>query len=198
MRNENAWSQERDSTAKTWTTRGPEPQGVSRWLATLPPTSGSACGWRAAPAFCDFGSVFANVLPGLPPAASVQCWAAAGRYSFQGYPAASAAAGVFGDAMNIKIRDLYEQRESKITGLRVGDCVRRPNGAELRIVAHGPGHNTVSSIYTSTWRGSQSTARDGRGFFDDLLPQQVHDLCLMDAEIIEAAPRGFSLLGRTT
>lgn len=118
-------------------------------VATLPPTSGSACGWCAAPAFCDFG-----------------------------------------DAMNIKIRDLYEQQESKITGLRVGDCVRRPNGAELRIVAHGPGHNTVSSIYTSTWRGSQSTARDGRGFVDDLLAHQVDDLGLMDAEIIEAAPRG--------
>jgi len=100
--------------------------------------------------------------------------------------------------MNIKIRDLYEQRESKITGLRVGDCVRRPNGAELRIVAHGPGHNTVSSIYTSTWRSSYGTARDGRGIVDDLLLHQVQDLCLMDAEIIEAAPRGFSLLGRTT
>lgn len=183
--------------ARPQTTRGPEPQGVSRWLATLPPTSGSACGWRAAPAFCDFGSVFANVLLGLPPAASVQVFGRR-RDDIPSRPAASAAAGVFGDAMNIKIRDLYEQRESKITGLRVGDCVRRPNGAELRIVAHGPGHNTVSSIYTSTWRGSQSTARDGRGFFDDLLPQQVHDLCLMDAEIIEAAPRGFSLLGRTT
>jgi len=60
------------------TTRGPEPQGVSRWLATLPPTSGSACGWRAAPAFCDFGSVFANVLPGLPPAASACVGRAAG------------------------------------------------------------------------------------------------------------------------
>jgi len=59
-------------------TRGPEPQGVSRWLATLPPTSGSACGWRAAPAFCDFGSVFANVLPGLPPAASACVGRAAG------------------------------------------------------------------------------------------------------------------------
>ena len=93
--------------------------------------------------------------------------------------------------MNIKIRDLYEKkREPKVTGLRVGDCVRRPNGAELRIVAHGPGHNTVSSIYTSTWRGSQSTARDGRGFVDDLLAHQVDDLGLMDAEIIEAAPRG--------
>ena len=100
--------------------------------------------------------------------------------------------------MNIKIQDLYEKGELKITGLRVGDCVRRPNGDELRVVATGPGHNSVSSIYTSTWRSSHSTARDRRGIVDDLLAHQVHDLCLMDAEIIEAAPRGFSLLGRTT
>ncbi|MDI9588944.1 MAG: hypothetical protein QM234_08345 [Acidobacteriota bacterium] len=92
--------------------------------------------------------------------------------------------------MNIKIRDLYEKGELKITGLRVGDCVRRPNGDELRIVAHGPGYNSVSSIYTSTWRSSHSTVRDSRGFVDDLLAHQVRDLCLMDAEIIEAAPRG--------
>ena len=92
--------------------------------------------------------------------------------------------------MNIKIQDLYEKRESKITGLRVGDCVRRPDGAELRIVAHGPSHNTISSIYTSTWRSSYSTARDWRGYHDDLLAHQVRKLGLMDAEIIEAAPRG--------
>jgi|GEM_PF-5417882 len=93
--------------------------------------------------------------------------------------------------MNIKIRDLYQKkREPKVTGLRVGDCVRWPNGDELRIVAHGPGLNTVSSICTSTWRSSHSTARDRRGIVDDLLLHQVQDLCLMDAEIIEAAPRG--------
>ncbi|NLX97350.1 MAG: hypothetical protein GXY83_14365 [Rhodopirellula sp.] len=91
--------------------------------------------------------------------------------------------------MNIKIRDLYEKREPKITGLRVGDCVRRENGDEFRIVASGPGHDTVSTIHTRTWRSSQSTCRNTRGFVDDLLAQQVRDLCLMDAEIIEAAPR---------
>ncbi len=91
--------------------------------------------------------------------------------------------------MNIKIRDLYEQRESKITGLRVGDCVRLPDGNEFRIVATGPGHDTVSTINTRTWRSSKRAYRSTRGFVDDLLAQQVRDLCLMDAEIIEAAPR---------